>query len=562
MKGKRFFLLFCFAIVPSIWAQETEARVAFKQAFYTATTQKIIQNNKKALELFIDLCAKYPEEAGPAHEVAQLLAEKNPEMALPFAQQALRLQPKEPWFHYSVIGLLDKLNKKEEAAALKMGLFNLNQDFEQAVEAANWWIESNNRKQLSKWIAQFIQQPEYQSEAIRVELAQYRKLNNPKKYLKAVQKLYAKFPNEAVVLGSMAEAQGQLKNWKEAEALYRQLAQEHPNDIKVHFALAQALESQGLLDSAQASLGRGFQHPAVPLSVKIQVLQAILNSSEKKPHRQKQALHLGRILQMEHGAEPSTYSLLGDIYANEGLLDTAILWYRRHVEAAPPNQTVFYQLVRLELSKGQWKQALKTAEKMASLYPANAISYLYFGTALNKNSQFETALEQLKNGESYIPASEINWRLLLLYEKAISYAELHKYDRAKIEIGRGQDLVQFNGPLALLHIYLMLHEGAAESEIQAALNLYSEREGETEAVKAARYLLQAKKLSAEQVQESLNDALKTSGPDAVALEWIGDAFRHLGMNEQAKLAYMKALELNPILIGHLQDKVSSLSEIP
>ncbi|MDA0310459.1 MAG: tetratricopeptide repeat protein [Bacteroidetes bacterium] len=46
------------------------------------------------------------------------------------------------------------------------------------------------------------------------------------------------------------------------------------------------------------------------------------------------------------------------------------------------------------------------------------------------------------------------------------------------------------------------------------------------------------------------------------MEWIGDAFRHLGMNEQAKLAYMKALELNPILIGHLQDKVSSLSEIP
>ena len=108
----------------------------------------------------------------------------------------------------------------------------------------------------------------------------------------------------------------------------------------------------------------------------------------------------------------------------------------------------------------------------------------------------------------------------------------------------------------------MLHEGAVESEIQVALNLYSERIGETEAVKSARYLLQAKKQDAEQVQESLNDALKTSGPDAVALEWIGDAFRHLGMNEQAKLAYMKALELNPILIGHLQDKVSSLSEIP
>lgn len=562
MRGNCLFLLFCFAIGPSIWAQETEARVAFKQAFYAATTQKIIQNNKKALELYLDLCVEYPEEAGPAHEVAQLLSEKSPEMALPFAKKALSLQPREPWFYYSLIGLLDKLNRKEEAAGLKMALFNLNKDFDQAVDAANWWIESNNRKQLSKWIAQFIQQPAYQSEAIRVELAQYRNLNNPKKYLKAVQKAYNKFPNEALVLGSLAEALGQLKKWKEAEARYRQLAREHPNDIKVHFALAHVFESQGLLDSAQASLNRGFQHPAVPLSFKIQVLQAILNSSDQLRHRQNQALILSRILEQKHGAEPSTYSLMGDIYANEGILDTAILWYRRHVEAAPPNQTVFYQLVRLELTKGQWKQALKTAEKMAALYPVNAITYLYYGTALNKNSQYETALEQLKNGESYMPASEINWRLLLLYEKAVSYAELHKYDRAKIEISRGEDLVQFNGPLALLHMYLMVHEGAPESEIQAALRLYSEREGETEVVKAARYLLQAKTQSKDELLPLLNEALKVSGPDALAVEWIGDAFRQLGMTEKAKVAYMKALELNPILIGHLQDKISSLSEIP
>jgi predicted negative regulator of RcsB-dependent stress response len=48
----------------------------------------------------------------------------------------------------------------------------------------------------------------------------------------------------------------------------------------------------------------------------------------------------------------------------------------------------------------------------------------------------------------------------------------------------------------------------------------------------------------------------------MALEWLGDALLILGEQQAARKAYLKAVEFQPLLIGHLQDKLSSLSEIP
>ena len=563
MRAKVFAALCFCCIAFGVQGQDTEAQVAVKQAFYNATTQKRLHNNRQALDLFLELCTKYPQEAGPAHEVARLLGEKSPDLALPFAQKALTLQPHEPWFMYSLIDLLERTNQYASAADLKMKLFEQNRDFEQALEAAEIWIGLNNQKKLNQWVNQFIQQPETQADAIRMELKQYRKISQPKKYLKAVEKLQRRFPENTLVIGSLGEAYELAKQWKQAEFWYRTLAAQHPEDSKVHFALAQVLEKQGLFDSATAALRQGFLQALVPVSYKINVLHSLMEAGAQAERFRNQALEMGQILERLHGGEPATFSTLGDLYLREGRIDTAVLWYRRHLDAAPPNQQVYLQLLRLEFFQREWKQALKTAEKMAELFPANPQAYLYFGLALNKNGQYETALEQLKIGEVYLTASDARNRLLFFREKAIAYAELKQYERAQTEMTRGLDLVGFDADLALLSIYLKFQQSGSQTEIEKALNTFAVKEGETPALRSARWLLQTHNSKTPELKQELIQALNSLGnSESMALEWLGDALLILGEQQAARKAYLKAIEFQPLLIGHLQDKLSSLSEIP
>lgn len=552
----------CFLAL-GLQAQETEAQVAFKQAFYDATTQKILQNHRQALDMYLELCTKYPQEAAPPHEVARLLSEKNPDMALPFAQKALSLQPNEPWFMYSLIDLLERVNRNAEAAELKMRLFDRNNDFEQAIEAAEIWIGLNNKKKLNQWIARFIQQPEYQADALRIELKRCRSIKQPKKYQKAIEKLQHQFPSSALVLGSLGEAYELSMQWKQSESCYRKLAAEHPDDEKVHFAMAKLMEKQGLLDSATAALRRGFNQEGVSVAYKIAILKAMIDEGAKTERHRKQVWEMGQILERMHGGDPIAFSTLGDVYLCEGKIDTAIFWFRRHLASAAPNQKVYFQLIQLELLQREWKQALKTAEKMAELFPANAGAYLYFGLTLNKNGQYETALEQLKSGEVYLSASDASKRLKFFQEKAIAYAELHQYDRAQTEITRGLDLVGYDADLVQLRIYLSFLKSGTDSQIQNDLLTFAEKQGETLLVRSARWLLQSRKGESAELKTALLEALESTGnSESIALEWLGDALQSMGEKKAALAAYQKAIQFQPLLIGHLQDKLSSLSEIP
>lgn len=552
----------CFLAL-GLQAQETEAQVAFKQAFYDATTQKILQNHRQALDMYLELCTKYPQEAAPPHEVARLLSEKNPDMALPFAQKALSLQPNEPWFMYSLIDLLERVNRNAEAAELKMRLFDRNNDFEQAIEAAEIWIGLNNKKKLNQWIARFIQQPEYQADALRIELKRCRSIKQPKKYQKAIEKLQHQFPSSALVLGSLGEAYEISMQWKKSESCYRKLAAEHPDDEKVHFAMAKLMEKQGLLDSATAALRRGFNQEGVSVAYKIAILKAMIDEGAKTERHRKQVWEMGQILERMHGGDPIAFSTLGDVYLCEGKIDTAIFWFRRHLASAAPNQKVYFQLIQLELLQREWKQALKTAEKMAELFPANAGAYLYFGLTLNKNGQYETALEQLKSGEVYLSASDASKRLKFFQEKAIAYAELHQYDRAQTEITRGLDLVGYDADLVQLRIYLSFLKSGTDSQIQNDLLTFAEKQGETLLVRSARWLLQSRKGESAELKTTLLEALESTGnSESIALEWLGDALQSMGEKKAALAAYQKAIQFQPLLIGHLQDKLSSLSEIP
>lgn len=552
----------CFLAL-GLQAQETEAQVAFKQAFYDATTQKILQNHRQALDMYLELCTKYPQEAAPPHEVARLLSEKNPDMALPFAQKALSLQPNEPWFMYSLIDLLERVNRNAEAAELKMRLFDRNNDFEQAIEAAEIWIGLNNKKKLNQWIARFIQQPEYQADALRIELKRCRSIKQPKKYQKAIEKLQHQFPSSALVLGSLGEAYEISMQWKKSESCYRKLAAEHPDDEKVHFAMAKLMEKQGLLDSATAALRRGFNQEGVSVAYKIAILKAMIDEGAKTERHRKQVWEMGQILERMHGGDPIAFSTLGDVYLCEGKIDTAIFWFRRHLASAAPNQKVYFQLIQLELLQREWKQALKTAEKMAELFPANAGAYLYFGLTLNKNGQYETALEQLKSGEVYLSASDASKRLKFFQEKAIAYAELHQYDRAQTEITRGLDLVGYDADLVQLRIYLSFLKSGTDSQIQNDLLTFAEKQGETLLVRSARWLLQSRKGGSAELKTTLLEALESTGnSESIALEWLGDALLSMGEKKAALTAYQKAIQFQPLLIGHLQDKLTSLSEIP
>ena len=153
-----------------------------------------------------------------------------------------------------------------------------------------------------------------------------------------------------MVLGSLAEAYELNKKYRQSEFCYRKLELEHPNDEKVHFAMAKLMAKQGQMDSCTAALRRGFNQKTESPFYKISVLEVLINEGNRVKDRQIQAWEMGQILERLHGGDPATFSVLGNLYSREGRIDSAIMWFRRDLEvmsSSTSKQDVFLQLIQL-----------------------------------------------------------------------------------------------------------------------------------------------------------------------------------------------------------------------
>ncbi len=115
---------------------------------------------------------------------------------------------------------------------------------------------------------------------------------------------------------------------------------------------------------------------------------------------------------------PDSYWLLGEIYIDMGNYGLALKNLERAVELAPNNSRYLNSLARVYLELDKIPQAIRTLQISIDSNPNSKWSYFYLGKALEKEFNFELAIEQ------YLKALEIDPNFI---EAKYSLAKLYSY---------------------------------------------------------------------------------------------------------------------------------------
>lgn len=182
--------------------------------------------------------------------------------------------------------------------------------------------------------------------------------------LSELQALVAADPHNAVFRGKLAQAWKERGALDKAVPLYRQAAEDAPDDPEAWYNLATALRSAGRLAESREALQKAMHlDPARP---EAHNTLAILHLAQGKPDVARQELELAVQLDPRNA---QALNNLGNVLRGQGRLDEAEAAYHRAVSAAPRYAEAWNGLGTLEVDRDRPSAALSYFEQALRLAP-------------------------------------------------------------------------------------------------------------------------------------------------------------------------------------------------
>ncbi len=182
--------------------------------------------------------------------------------------------------------------------------------------------------------------------------------------LSELEALVAADPRNSVFRGKLAQAWKERGRTDKAVPLYRQAAEDAPDDPEAWYNLATALQGAGQIAAAREALQKALHlDPARP---EAHNTLAILQLADGRPDAARQELELAIRLDPRNA---QALNNLGNVLKGQGRLDEAEDAYRRATSAAPRYAEAWNGLGTLEVERDRPSAALSFFEQALRLAP-------------------------------------------------------------------------------------------------------------------------------------------------------------------------------------------------
>jgi tetratricopeptide (TPR) repeat protein len=295
---------------------------------------------------------------------------------------------------------------------------------------------------------------------------------------------------DAISYGLLANAYQSKHDHLAAEAAFRQALLLEPDNVNWRIGLARAVVKQEKYEEAVALLGVLLERE--PERAEFWLLQANALLGMKQPLRAAENLELVAMLDK---ATPDTFSLLGDIYVNEGQHQMAASAYLRGIDA-DPSQPAAKPLRSAEAlaERGALPQAGAVAsrirEKMsAALTPEDTLRLAKIQARIAVSSGETDDAETLRLLEEVIALDPFDGDVLMLAGR--HWADHGDSARAIVYFERAAGIEGFEDKAKLRHAQLLVGD-AKYDEALPLLRRVQELEPREQ---VARYLEQVERLA-------------------------------------------------------------------
>jgi len=399
--------------------------------YYQASTQRILGNDKEAVQLYLECIARDPGNSGAYYQIAAIYNDlKQYTIGVDYAKKAAALDPGNKWYQQEYADLLIQNGKLKEALKVYDQLLKLvPEDQDYLLEKADILIYLKKYKPaieiFDKLEKKMGMMPEISLQKQKLYLGQ----GNFDAAEKEMEKLVAAFPNDPEIYGMFAEFYINIRKKEKALIMFQKVLELDPQNPIIHLALANYYQENNDDVKSYEYIKMAFENPAVSIDNKIKILLSYYDLSARSPERKKEADELIQILIRVNPTEAKTWSVYGDYLVRDNKKEEAIEAFEKVIEYDNGRYAVWQELIKLYSDRGEFAKADTQSAKAIELFPSIPLFYYYHGLANYKIKNFAKAEESLITGKDLVindPALKTSFLALL----AETYAEQKKYEEA------------------------------------------------------------------------------------------------------------------------------------
>ena len=491
---------------------------------------------KKCIKLNPNSAVSYFELSG--------LSKKNGNLnqAVLQAEKAVDLSPDNEWYLANLAILYQEQEEYKKSALVFEKLSKKEPkkiDYLFALTEA--YLQDNKYKRSLK-ILDEIEQEIGLSEDLSLQKHQiYDFLNKKKKAIKELERFIYYEPANLRTIGILAEYYNECKMVKKSESLLHQMMLIDSTNGLVQLSMFQYYMKKRAYTNSIYSLEKVLTSVEVDQSLKREILfQITYDKSIPFSVDQVEGL-LDKYLK----AFPNDHEilvLLSEIKFIQTKDEEACILLGKALEINPLPYELWTQLITNQLSRGNFEDALKDADKALLIHPNQPFSYLAKGIVLNSKKEWEDALGVLNKGKLLVFDNEI-MESEFYQQIGDAHYGLKKIKEAFYNFDKSLEINEKN-PILLNNFSYYL----------AVQNMTLEK-AETLILKALQFLPDSytfidtygwvlfKMKKYDEAEQLLFKALvKSEEKDADILEHYGDVLFQIGKKEEALLFWKKAIK--------------------
>lgn len=413
---KRLFLILLLSIYASLFAfsqkneyinnasQGNEKPLTFRDSlkiqdlFISAIQEKMRMNMPEAIQNFEKILILDPNNHATLFELANIYTSaKDYDRAKNYLDKALIINPNNEWYWILMADIYNKTNRIEELIPVYTEIIKLTPNQEAYYyELANvYYVQGEDDKALATYREienRFGSSDDLTTRRMDI-LFQSKRFTELEEDIK---KQISLKPNDIKNYFLITELYVKTNNRPRAIDLLQKAKNQFPTNGRIRLLLADQFTALKQLENAFIELKVAFSDAELKIDEKVRIILSFFPMFSDMRARA-YANELASIMVKAHPDEAKAFALQGDVLFQEAKYKEAQNSYKKALEINDQVYQVWEQLLRIELSIGDYQELISDGNKALEIFPNQAALYLYTGIGYAQLKNHEKAVLFLKS---------------------------------------------------------------------------------------------------------------------------------------------------------------------
>ncbi len=388
------------AQAPMVKEPSEQERQISEALFLDGLKYFMLEDYQQALQLFQKAHTVTPNNAGLNYKIGETyLFLKDARAAVPFAQAAVALDSKNPYY-YLLLAQLHTDQKQFDAAAQAYNdlLRNVPDSEEYLFNLADLYLAQSRYDDALKTYER-IEKQFGELEQLTVSRQQiYLRQKNIEKAIQEGEKLIANYPTEPRYFLAQAELYNASQKPDQAISVLEKALNLDPNNPFAHLMLSDLYRQKGNQAESEKRVKLAFASAELDIDTKVRILVDFIRQLPN-PAIEEVSLELVDLTIKNHPQEAKAYAVAGDLQTIVGKKEKARNNYLEAVKLDDSHFKIWQQIVLLDAELAQADSLVIHSDKALELFPNQAVFWFYNGTGHMIEKNYTKAVKALEQGK-------------------------------------------------------------------------------------------------------------------------------------------------------------------